>query len=97
MMRITTVQEIETIPQEHLRDFLLRKIKAMFAEYGIDSMECIGCYVILNTDEFSQFPMAATEFAEIMMTKDEAYLHGVKIISDDFAEDYYLPVEVVQC
>lgn len=97
MMRITTVQEIETIPQEHLRDYLLSKTKAMFAEYGVDSMDCIGCYVILNTDEFSQFPMAATEFAEIMMTEDEAYLHGVKIVSDDFAEDYYLPIGVVQC
>ena len=97
MMRITTVQEIEKIPQEHLRDYLLSKTKAMFAEYGVDSMDCIGCYVILNTDEFSQFPMAATEFAEIMMTEDAAYLHGVKIISDDFAQDYYLPIEVVQC
>ena len=97
MMRITTVQEIEKIPQKHLRDYLLDKTKAMFAEYGVDSMDCIGCYVILSEDEFSQFPMAATEFAEIMMTKDEAYLHGVKIISDDFAEDYYLPVEVVKC
>lgn len=97
MMRITTVQEIETIQQEHLRDYLLSKTKAMFAEYGVEIMDCIGCYVILSEDEFSQFPMAATEFAEIMMTKDEAYLHGVKIISDDFAEDYYLPVEVVQC
>lgn len=97
MMRITTVQEIETIPQEHLRDYLLNKTKAMFAEYGADSMECIGCYVILSEDEFTQFPMAATEFAEIMMTEDEAYLHGVRIISDDFAEDYYLPIGVVQC
>ena len=97
MMRITTVQEIEKIPQEHLRDYLLNKTKAMFTEYGVDSMDYIGCYVILSEDEFSQFPMAATEFAEIMMTEDEAYLHGVKIISDDFAEDYYLPVEVVKC
>ncbi|MCR4759445.1 MAG: hypothetical protein K5705_04140 [Oscillospiraceae bacterium] len=97
MMRITTVQEIEKIPQEHLRDYLLSKTKAMFAEYGVDSMDCIGCYVILSEDEFSQFPMAATEFAEIMMTEDEAYLHGVQIISDDFAEDYYLPIGVVQC
>ena len=32
MMRITTVQDIETIPQEHLRDYLLNKTKAMFAE-----------------------------------------------------------------
>ena len=97
MMRITTVQEIETIPQEHLRDYLLSKTKAMFAEYGVDSMDCIGCYVILSEDEFAQFPMSATEFAEIIMTEDKAYLHGVQIISDDCAEDYYLPIEVVQC
>ena len=97
MMRITTVQEIEKIPQEHLRDYLLSKTKAMFTEYGVDSMDCIGCYVILSEDEFTQFPMKATEFAEIMMTEDEAYLHGVKIVSDDFAEDYYLPIGVVLC
>ena len=97
MMRITTVQEIETIPQEHLRDFLLRKTKAMFAEYGVDSMDSIGCYVFLSEDEFPQFPMSATEFAEIVMTEDEAYLHGIQILSDDYAEDYYLPIGVVQC
>ena len=95
MIRITTVQEIEALPQEHLRDFLLRKTQAMFSEYGVDSMEQIGCYVILNEDEFSQFPMATTEFAKIIMTKDEAYLHGVRIISDDYAEDYYLKMGVV--
>ena len=97
MVRITTVQEIEAIPQEHLRDYLLSKTKAMFAEYGVDSMDSIGCYVILNEDEFSQFPMSATEFAEIIITKGEAYLHGVQIISDDYAEDYYLKIGVIQC
>ena len=97
MMRITTMQEIETILHKPLRDYLLSKTKAMFAEYSVDSMDSIGCYVILSEDEFSQFPMSATEFAEIIMTEDEAYLHGVKIISDDFAEDYYLPIGVVQC
>ena len=97
MMRITTMQEIETIPHKPLRDYLLCKTKAMFAEYNVDSMDSIGCYVILSEDEFSQFPMSATEFAEIIMTGDEAYLHGVQIISDDFAEDYYLPIGVVQC
>ena len=97
MMRIKMMQEIEAIPHKPLRDYLLSKTKAMFAEYSVDSMESIGCYVILSEDEFSQFPMSATEFAEIIMTEDEAYLHGVKIISDDFAEDYYVPIGVVQC
>lgn len=97
MIRVKTMQEIEKLPHEHLRGYLLTKTKAMFAEYGVDSMDSIGCYVILNEDEFSQFPMATTEFAEIIMTKDAAYLHGVRIISDDYAEDYYLPIGVVQC
>ena len=97
MMRITTMQEIEAIPHKPLRDYLLSKTKAMFAEYSVDSMESIGCYVILSEDEFSQFPMSATEFAEIIMTEDEAYLHGVKIISDDYAEDIFLKMGVVKC
>ena len=69
MMRIMTVQEIETIPQEHLRDYLLSKTKAMFTEYGVDSMDCIGCYVILSEDEFTQFPMSATEFACLLIAE----------------------------
>ena len=97
MIRITTAQEIEALPQEHLRDYLLSKTKDMFAEYSVDSMDCIGCYIILNEDEFLQFPMLALEYVEIIMTKDEAYLHGVQIISDDYAEDFYLPIGVIQC
>ena len=97
MMRITTTQEIEAIPQKSLRDYLLRKTKAMFAEYNVDNMESIGCYVILNDDEFAEFPIAESEFVEILAIEDEAYLHGVRIISDDYAEDYYVPIGVVQC
>ena len=97
MMRIKMMQEIEAISHKPLRDYLLSKTKAMFAEYGVDSMDSIGCYVILSEDEFSQFPMSATEFAEIIMTEDEAYLHGVQIISDDYAEDIFLKMGVVKC
>ena len=97
MMRLTTVQELEKVPQEHLRDYLLNKTKAMFAEYGVDSMESIGCYVVLNEDEFSQFPMSTSEFVEIVIMEETAFLHGVQILSDDYAEDIYMPIGVVQC
>ena len=96
MMRLTTVQELEEIPQEHLRDYLLNKTKAMFAEYGVNSMEQIGCYVVLNEDEFSQFPMSASEFVEIVIMEETAFLHGVQIVSDAYAEDIYLPIGVIQ-
>ena len=97
MMRLTTVQELEEIPQEHLRDYLLNKTKAMFAEYGVNSMEQIGCYVVLNEDEFSQFPMSTSEFVEIVIMEETAFLHGVQILSDDYAEDIYMPIGVIRC
>ncbi len=96
MMRIKTLQEILELQEEHLRDYLLQKTQALLLEYGVDSMDSIGCYVILHEDEFAQFPIAESEFVEIIMIEEAAYLHGVQIVSDAYAEDIYLPIGVIQ-
>jgi len=37
------------------------------------------------------------DFLEVIKLENESYLHGVKIIDDGYAEDTYLPVEVIKC
>ena len=97
MQKIMTMQEMNNINSSALRTHLQHHLQSMLDEYGIDSMDSIGYYVILEIDEFSQFPMDTLEFVEVLAIGDKNYLHGVNVLSEDCAEDYYLPIGVVQC
>ena len=96
MQKITTLTEIDAVQFPHLREHLRHTTETMFNEYGIDSMDSIGYYILLEKDEFAKFPIDEMEFAEILSLEDEIYLHGVKVLSEDCAEDYYLPIEVIR-
>lgn len=65
----------------------------MFEEYDVDSLNDIGCYVILDADEFERFSIGEMEFVEVIQLEEETYLHGVKILSDSYGEDLFLPIE----
>ena len=97
MKKIQTLQEMSSINSPALRKHLQNHMHSMFDEYGIDSMDSIGYYVILESDEYAQFPMSSSEFVEVLKIGEENYLHGVNVLSEDCAEDYYLPIEVVPC
>ena len=97
MKKIQTMPEMSRINSPALRTYLQNHMQSMFDEYGIDSMDSIGYYVILESDEYSQFPMSSSEFVEVLSIGEENYLHGVNVLSEDCAEDYYLLIEVVQC
>ena len=60
-------------------------------------LDDIGCFVILEKEEFACVPMNELEFVEVLEIGEESYLHGVRIIDDSYGEDIYLPVEVVRC
>ena len=90
-------EDMSRINSPALRTYLQNHMQSMFDEYGIDSMDSIGYYVILESDEYSQFPMSSSEFVEVLSIGEENYLHGVNVLSEDCAEDYYLLIEVVQC
>ena len=60
-------------------------------------MDDIGCFVILEKEEFACVPMNELEFVEVLEIGAESYLHGVRIIDESCGEDIYLPVEVVRC
>lgn len=79
--------------QMHIRE----KAEAMMQKYQVEDLNDIGCFVILEKEEFACVPMNELEFVEVLEIGAESYLHGVRIIGDSYGEDIYLPVEVVRC
>lgn len=63
----------------------------------MDNLDDIGCFIVLEPEEFTDFPIGEMEFVEILFLEESMFLHGVKIIDESYGEDIYLPVEVVRC
>lgn len=97
MLKIKKNEEVDFIENTYLRSFISEKIVGLFEEYSVKNLENIGCFVVLDVTEYSIFDSSEMEFLEVLKLENEAYLHGVKIIDDGYAEDIYLPVEVIKC
>ena len=97
MIKVTNLQEISCITNADLKMYILEKVKIMMQEYQVENLDDIGCFVILEQEEFMCVPMNELEFVEVLEIGEENYLHGVKIVGDSYGEDIYLPVEVVTC
>ena len=97
MIKVTNLQEINQIENSFLQMHIREKVKTMMQEYQVDNLDDIGCFVILEKEEFACVPMNELEFMEVLEIGAESYLHGVRIIGDSYGEDIYLPVEVVRC
>lgn len=97
MIKITNLKETEIIKPIMLRAYIAKKITALMKEYSVDTLDDIGCFVVLDEDEFTEFPMNEMEFVEVLEIGNKNYLHGVKILGDSYGEDIFLPVEVVEC
>lgn len=96
MLKVTNLKETDNISPLMLRAFIAKKITALMNEYSVDTLDDIGCFVVLNKEEFSDFSILEMEFVEILEIGNNHYLHGVRILGDSYGEDIYLPVEVVQ-
>ena len=96
MRKITTLDEIQTIPDAALREHLWNQTSEMMTEYAVNSLEEIGCIVLLDTDEREQFMEEGMEFVERVVLADSEYLHGVRILGDCYGEDVYLMVKEVE-
>ena len=90
MIKVTNLQEMNRIENGSLQMHIQEKAEAMMQKYQVEDLNDIGCFVILEKEEFACVPMNELEFVE-------SYLHGVRIIDDSYGEDIYLPVEVVTC
>ena len=97
MIKVTNLKEIDQIQPLMLKAYIAKKMTAMMQEYQVDNLDDIGCFVVLESEEFTDFPISEMEFVEILFLEESMFLHGVRIIDESYGEDIYLPVEVVTC
>ena len=90
MIKVTNLQEMSYITNADLRMHILEKAKTMM-------LDDIGCFIVLELEEFTNFPISEMEFVEVLFLEKSMFLHGVRIVGDSYGEDIYLPVEVVTC
>ena len=97
MIKTTNLKEIDQIQPLMLKAYIAKKMTAMMQEYQVDNLDDIGCFVVLESEEFTDFPISEMEFVEILFLEESMFLYGVRIIDESYGEDTYLPVEVVTC
>ena len=97
MIKITNLKEIDQIQPLMLKAYIAKKMTAMMQEYQVDNLDDIGCFIVLEPEEFTDFPIGEMEFVEMLFLEESMFLHGVRIIDESCGEDIYLPVEVVRC
>ena len=97
MIKVTNLQEMSCITNADLRMHIQEKAEAMMQEYQVENLDDVGCFVVLESEEFTDFPIGEMEFVEMLFLEESMFLHGVKIIDDSYGEEIYLPIEVVRC
>lgn len=97
MIKVTNLQEMNRIENGSLQMHIREKAEAMMQEYQVENMDDMGCFIVLEPEEFTDFPIGEMEFVEMLFLEESMFLHGVRIIDESYGEDIYLPVEVVRC
>ena len=97
MMKVTNLQEMNHIENAALQMHILEKAEIMMQEYQVENLDDIGCFIVLEQEEFTNFPISEMEFVEVLFLEKSMFLHGVRIVGDSYGEDIYLPVGVVTC
>ena len=97
MMKVTNLQEMNHIENAALQMHILEKAEIMMQEYQVENLDDIGCFIVLELEEFTDFPISEMEFVEVLFLEKSMFLHGVRIVGDSYGEDIYLPVGVVTC
>ena len=97
MIKVTSLQDMSCITNAALQMHIQKKAEAMMQEHQVENLDDIGCFIVLESEEFTDFPIGEMEFVEILFLEESMFLHGVRIIDESYGEDIYLPVEVVRC
>ena len=97
MIKVTNLQEVNHIENADLRMHIRKKAETMMQEYQVENLDDIGCFIVLEQEEFTDFPISEMEFVEMLFLKENVFLHGVRIVGDSYGEDIYLLVGVVTC
>ena len=97
MIKVTNLQEMNHIENAALQMHIRKKTETMMQEYQVENLDDIGCFIVLELEEFTNFPISEMEFVEVLFLEKSMFLHGVRIVGDGYGEDIYLPVGVVTC
>ena len=97
MIKVTSLQDMSCITNADLQMHIQEKAEAMMQEYQVENLDDIGCFIVLELEEFTDFPISEMEFVEVLFLEKSMFLHGVRIVGDSYGEDIYLPVGVVTC
>lgn len=97
MLKATNLEEIKAIPEPEIRKYIFNKATELMDEYGVNNLDDIGCFIVLDESENQMFEVSKMEFVDVLQIENLHYLHGVKILGDSYAEDIYLPIEVQKC
>lgn len=97
MFKATNLEEIKAVSEPEIREYICKKATELMTEYGVENLDDIGCFVVLDSSENQLFEVSEMEFVEVLKIENSYYLHGVKILGDSYGEDIYLPVEVRKC
>lgn len=96
MLKVTSLKETDNIKPLMLRAYIAKTITSLMEGYNVETLDDIGCFIILEKDEFTDFSTYEMEFVEVLEIGGKNYLHGVRIVSDNYGEDIFLPVEVIR-
>ena len=97
MIKVTNSQEMSCITNVALQMHIRKKAETMMQEYQVENLNDIGCFIVLELEEFTNFPISEMEFVEVLFLEKSMFLHGVRIVGDSYGEDIYLTVGVVTC
>ena len=73
MIKVTNLQEMSCITNADLRMYILEKVKTMMQEYQIENLDDIGCFIVLEQEEFTDFPISEMEFVEMLFLKEKCF------------------------
>lgn len=96
MLKVTNLKETDNITPIMLRAYIAKKMTALMNEYGVDNLDEIGYFVVLDKSENQMFAAPDMEFVEVLKIGNELFLHGVRILGDSYGEDIYIPTEVIE-
>lgn len=66
MIKITNLQEMSCITNVALQIHIREKAETMMQEYQVENLDDIGGFVILEQEEFTNFPISEMEFVEVL-------------------------------
>ena len=93
MLKILNLNEIQNVPCPALKKYISEKVQNWIEEYELETLDEIGCFVLLNPEEKERFKASEMEFTETLKLENEVYLHGVKMLGDCYGEETFLMIE----